>query len=489
MTKQKYILSFDLGTSSLRAVLFDSKADIISSEQAEFTQHYPKQNCVEHDPEEIFEKLIKATKKLLKKNKLSASDIAGIGITNQRETTVIWDSRTGKPIYNAIVWQDTRTAKYCESLIKKGYSKTIRDKTGLIINSYFSASKINWILNNIVNKKDIPHLKFGTIDSWILWQLTKGKTHATDYSNASRTLLFNINTLTWDKQLLDIFNVTEKILPQVKPSDHNFGNTDRSIFGAEIPILAILGDQQSSLFGQLCFEKNDIKITYGTGCFILKNIGQKPILSKNNLLTTIAWGIDNKIFYAEEASIFNCASIINWLKNNLEIIKSGKEADELSNSVESSNDVIFIPAFSGLSAIYRTSDKSAEISGITLLTTKSHIVRAALESIAFQVKDVLQIIEKDLQKIKNLSVDGGISNSDFLMQLQSDLLNIPIKVQAECEKTACGVAFLAGIKAGLWNVNYLKSRTDYKIFKPAKNSGTATSYRKWQSALKNYLTV
>ena len=489
MNKKKYILAFDIGTSSLRSVLFDNKAKIVGIEQREFTQYYPAKGFVEHDAEEIWVKLIESAKTLIKKLNISASDITGIGITNQRETTVLWNGKTSKAVHNAIVWQDTRTTDYCDKLIKKNLSDIVKSKTGLVINPYFSASKIRWLLDNAVkDKSTIKELKFGTIDSWILWKLTGGKLHVTDYSNASRTLLFNINTLKWDEELLEIFLIPKEILPEVHPSISDYGRTEKSLFGAEIPINALIGDQQAALFGQTCFEKGEAKATYGTGCFILKNTGDKPIFYKNGLLTTIAWGIDSKITYAGEAAIFNCASIINWLKNNLGIIKSGKEADELSLSVEDCNNVVFISAFSGLSAPYWMSSENAEIFGLTLDTKKAHIVRAALESIAFQVKDVLQIMEKESGiKIKDISVDGGVSNSDFLMQFQSDLLNIPVKREKEAEKTACGAGFMAGIKAGMWDMNYLKTLRDFKQFTPQKFDYPNTSYLKWKSTLEKYL--
>ena len=486
---QNYILAFDIGTSSLRSVMFNDKAKIIGIEQKDFTQHYPEKGFVEHDAEEIFQKLIASAKDLIKKLDITPGEITGIGITNQRETTVIWDKTTGRPIHNAIVWQDTRTAAYCEKLVKDNLSDVIKSKTGLVINPYFSASKIRWLLDNIVeNKLDINNLIFGTIDSWILWKLTGGKAHFTDYSNASRTLLYNINTLKWDDELLEIFSVPKYILPQVKPSISDFGVTEKSIFGAEIPINSLIGDQQSSLFGQTCFERGDVKATYGTGCFILKNTGMKPIFYKNGLLTTIAWGMDNKVTYAGEASIFNCASIINWLKNNLGIIKSGKEADELSLSVNDCNNVVFITAFSGLSAPYCMAAENAEIFGLTLDTKKAHIVRAALESIAFQVKDVLQIMQKESGiTIKEISVDGGVSNSNFLMQFQSDLLGIAVKREKEREKTASGAAFMAGIKAGLWDMEYLRTLNDFDNFYPATSDCPNNSYLKWKETLEKYL--
>ncbi|HCR86419.1 MAG TPA: glycerol kinase [Alphaproteobacteria bacterium] len=484
MNIQKYILAFDIGTSSLRSVLFNDKAKIIGIEQREFKQHYPAKGHVEHDAEEIWQKTIDSATALFKKLNIEASDIAGIGITNQRETTIIWSAGTGKPIYNAIVWQDTRTAAYCNELIERNISAKVKSKTGLVINSYFSASKIRWILDNVVKDTDTENLKFGTIDSWILWKLTGGKIHATDYSNASRTLLYNITELKWDDELLEIFKIPKNILPEVKPTINDFGKIDKAIFGAEIPVNALIGDQQSSLFGQACFEKGEIKSTYGTGCFILKNIGEKPVIYEKGLLTTIAWGIGGKVFYAGEAAIFNCASIINWLKNNLGIIKSGREADELATSVNDCNNVVFISAFSGLSAPYWMSTENAEIFGLTLDTNKAHIVRAAIESIAFQVKDVLEIMENESGiKIKDIAVDGGVSNSDFLMQFQSDLLKITIKREKESEKTACGAAYLAGIKAGMWDIDYIKKQREFNIFTPQKNDYAENSYLKWKKVL------
>ncbi len=488
MAAPKYILAFDIGTSSLRSVLFNDKAAIIGIEQSEFTQYFPQKSYVEHDAEEIWNKLVETAKALTKRLSIGFEQIAAIGITNQRETSVIWDATTSKPIHNAIVWQDRRTADYCDQLIKDGLSEKIKSKTGLVINPYFSASKINWLLKNIVKGGDTKNLRFGTIDSWILWKLTGGKVHATDHSNASRTMLFNINTLEWDDELLKIFEVPKNILPKVKNSIDDFGMCDKNIFGAEIQIGALIGDQQSSLFGQACFEKGEIKATYGTGCFILKNTGEKPVQYKNGLLTTIAWGINGKVTYAGEAAIFNCGSIINWLKNNLGIVASGKETDILAESVDNCKDVVFISAFSGLSAPYWMSAENAEIFGLTLDTTKAHIARAALESIAFQVKDVLDIMQMESGIVtRNICVDGGVSNSDFLMQFQSDLSGINVQRQNELEKTACGAGFMAGIKAGLWDMNYLKNLSEYKQFSPDGGIYPKNSYIKWKNVLEKYL--
>jgi glycerol kinase len=464
---KKYILSLDLGTSSLRALIFDEGAKIIATAQKEFSLFFPHEKFVEQNPIEILEKQIEVIKLAVSEANISYSQIAGIGITNQRETTVIWNKHTGKPIYNAIVWQDKRTENICKSVAVTQLKSQIQQKTGLVVDAYFSATKIKWLLDNISEARQLAEnsdLLFGTIDSWIIWNLSGGKAHVTDYSNASRTMLFNINTLDWDAELLDLFNVPKNILPKVLPSDSNFGVTDEKLFGIKIPIMSVMGDQQSALFGQLCFDSGDAKCTYGTGCFLLMNIGSTPKISKNNLLTTIAWGLNGKVSYAIEAAIFDAGSVINWLKNNLQIAKTAKEIDVLASSVEDSGDTVFIPAFSGLGAPHWNMNAKASITGITHSTNKAHIARAALEGIALQVNDVFELLESDSgNNIKNFNVDGGLTKSKILMQIQADILQKNINVQTNPEMTACGVAYMAGIKLGFWNEADLKKFNKAKI--------------------------
>ena len=448
MTK-KYILSFDQGTSSSRAILFDKNFEIVGSEQKEFPQYFPKPGWVEQDPKEIWNSQLAVALDLIKKLNVDVNEIAGIGITNQRETTVIWDKNTGEPIYNAIVWQDKRTSDICSELKDMNWEGYVKDNTGLIIDSYFSATKIKWILENVDGAKEKSEngdLLFGTIDTWLVWKLTNGKLHITDYSNASRTMLFNIKKLSWDNRLLDLFGVSPKLLPEVKNSSEVYGNTAKSIFGSEIPIAGIAGDQQAALFGQTCFEPGMAKNTYGTGCFMLMNTGEEFIKSKSGLLTTIAWGLDNKVTYALEGSIFIAGAAIKWLRDGLHLIDSAKETEEISNNLESTENVYVVPAFSGLGAPYWDMYARGAILGLTQGTTDKHIVRATVEALAYQTKDVLNAMENDSDiTLMSLNVDGGASANNFLMQFQSDILNSAVVRPHIIETTALGAAYLAAL--------------------------------------------
>jgi len=468
---KKYILSLDQGTSSSRAIIFDRKIKIKGNEQVEFNQIYPKSGWVEHDPEEIWKSQLKVVKSVIKKNKISVSDIAALGITNQRETTIIWNKKSGQPIYNAIVWQDRRTADYCSKLKTEGYYNEIHRKTGLVIDAYFSASKIKWILDNVENARqqaENGELAFGTVDSWLIWKLTKGKLHITDYSNASRTMLFNIVDLKWDEDLLKLFNIPENILPKVVNSSEVYTNTDKSIFGEEIPIAGIAGDQQAALFGQNCFKPGMAKNTYGTGCFMLMNTGKEKIDSKIGLLTTIAWGIDNQVEYALEGSVFISGAAIKWLRDGLRLIKTASETEGIAENVEDANGVYVVPAFAGLGAPYWDMFARGAILGITQGVTDRHIVRATLEALAYQTKDILDIMVKDSEiELTKLYVDGGACANNFLMQFQSDILNKVVIRPKNIETTALGAAFLAGIAVKFWTKDDLITNNPVdRIFNP-----------------------
>lgn len=487
---KKYILSLDQGTSSCRAILFNKEGKIIGVEQKDIEQYYPKANWVEQNPDDIFNTQFIVAKKLISKLKVNINEIASIGITNQRETTVVWDKKTGKPIYNAIVWQDKRTKSYCKSAKIQSLKKYIQNNTGLIIDSYFSATKLNWILKNVKNAKKKAlkgDLLFGTIDSWLVWKLTKGALHITDYSNASRTMLFNIKTLNWDKKLLDFFDIPSTILPKVVNSSEIYGETDESFFGAPIKISGIAGDQQSALFGQTCFNSGEAKNTYGTGCFMLMNTGNKIISSKNGLLTTIAWGLNDKVTYALEGSVFIAGALIKWLRDNVKIIDNVNDTENIAFSVSNNNDVYFVPAFTGLGAPYWNMEAKGAIVGLKQSDKKEHIIRAALESLAYQTKDIFTVMERDSKIIlKSLNVDGGASVNNFLMQFQSDILNININRTINAESTAMGAAFLAGLAVGFWNLNEIKeiNKID-KIFTPEINDYKRKKlYKGWKNAVK-----
>ena len=451
----QYILTFDLGTSSERAIVFDKNFQILGMEQAEFPQHYPKPDRVEQDPLDIWNTEVDVTKKLFQKLKLSPQDIAAIGITNQRETTIVWDRHSGEPIHPAIVWQDKRTSGFCEKLKQDGLANTFQNKTGLIIDAYFSATKLYWILENVPGarkKAENGDLLFGTVDSWVVWKLTSGKLHITDVSNASRTMLFNIHTLEWDKELLDLFNIPKIMLPQVKNSSGNYGHTDPKLFGGvAIPICGIAGDQQAALFGQGCFETGTAKNTYGTGCFMLMNTGEKAVRSDHGLLTTIAWGLGNKITYALEGSVFIAGAAIQWLRDNLKIIKTASESEVAAAQLKENDGVYFVPAFVGLGTPYWDPKAKGAIFGLTRGTDENVIARAALEAICYQVQDVLYSMEADSKaKIPIVKANGGATINNFLMQFQSDIMNLEVQRPHIMETTALGAAYLAGLNVGYW---------------------------------------
>jgi glycerol kinase len=450
-----YILSLDQGTTSSRAIIFDHAGNIKDVAQKEFTQIFPQAGWVEHDPNEIWSTQIGVAAEVITKAGISVDQIAGIGITNQRETTVVWDRDTGEPIYNAIVWQDRRTAAYCDQLKAEGKAALIQQKTGLVIDAYFSATKIKWILDNVEDAREKAKkgkLCFGTIDTWLLWKLTQGKIHATDVSNASRTMLCNIHTLQWDGELQDIFDIPGNMLPQIRSSSEIYGYTDQIFTSARIPIAGIAGDQQAALFGQMCIEPGMVKNTYGTGCFMLLNTGEKAVISKNKLLTTVAWKIGDTVHYALEGSVFIAGAVVQWLRDGLKIIRSSDEVESLATSVDGSDGVYIVPAFTGLGAPYWNQHARGTISGVTRGTTAAHIARASIESIAYQTLDVLQAMESDAGiRIRELRVDGGATVNNFLMQFQSDMLQCKVIRPAVTETTALGAAYLAGLATGFWN--------------------------------------
>ncbi|WP_297765575.1 glycerol kinase GlpK [uncultured Muriicola sp.] len=452
---QSYILALDQGTTSCRALVLDKKGTIISSAQKEFTQHFPKPGWVEHDALEIWNTQAEMMKLALDQKKISPKSIAAIGITNQRETVVIWDKNTGLPIYNAIVWQDKRTADYCDSLKKEGLSPMIRQKTGLVIDAYFSGTKVKWILDHVEGARERAEagdLLMGTIDSWLIWKMTDGDMHITDVTNACRTLFFDINTLAWDAELLKMFNIPSSILPEVKSSSEVYGHTSESLLEIKIPIAGIAGDQQAALFGQMCTKPGMVKNTYGTGCFMLMNIGDKPIVSKNNLLTSVGWQINGKTQYVLEGSIFIAGAVVQWLRDSLKIINSSAEVEQIACSVDSSDGVYFVPAFAGLGAPHWNQHAKGSIFGLTRGSTYAHIARAALESIAYQTMDVLKAMEADSGiTIKELRVDGGATVNNLLMQCQADVLNTITVRPKIVETTVMGAAFLAGLAVGYWN--------------------------------------
>ena len=457
-----FILALDQGTSSSRAVIFDRFQQPLGMEQVEFTQYYPAPGWVEHNPEEIWETQIHVAKQLLKRLKIKPNRIAAIGIANQRETTVVWDRETGRPIHNAIVWQDRRTADICEGLRGQGYTDYIKSTTGLVIDSYFSATKLSWILKNVPGAQKLAQqgrLAFGTIDSWLLWKLTGGEVHATDSTNASRTMLFDIASLKWDDKLLKELNIDATVLPNVLPSSGVFGHTAHGVFeGCSIPITGIAGDQQSALFGQKCFEAGDAKNTYGTGCFMLMNTGSKPVISNSGLLTTIAWQIGDDVNYALEGSVFIAGAAIKWLRDGLKIVKKASDTEEIALSVSDSQGVYVVPAFTGLGAPYWDMYARGAIFGLTQGVTDKHIVRATLESLAYQTRDIIGLMEVDSGiKLKSLKADGGASANNFLMQFQSDILGVDVVCPPYPEATALGAALLAGLAVNLYHLNDVKS--------------------------------
>ncbi|MGX1928517.1 glycerol kinase GlpK [Flagellimonas sp. 2504JD4-2] len=450
----QYILALDQGTTSSRAVVFDKKGTIVSVAQKEFTQIFPKPGWVEHDPNEIWDTQSGMVTEALDKQKITGEQIAAIGITNQRETVVVWDKNTGEPIYNAIVWQDKRTAGYCDALKSQGKSQMIREKTGLVIDAYFSGTKVKWILDNVDearNKAEAGDLVLGTIDTWLIWKMTNGALHVTDVTNASRSLLFNINSMSWDKELLDLFSIPESMLPEVRQSSEVYGNTSGDFSVSNVPISGIAGDQQAALFGQMCTKQGMVKNTYGTGCFMLMNIGDQPIVSKNNLLTTVAWKINGKTTYALEGSIFIAGAVVQWLRDSLKVIESSSDVEQLAASVESSDGVYFVPAFAGLGAPHWNQHAQGTIFGLTRGSTDAHIARAALESIAYQTMDILKAMEADSGiSVKELRVDGGATVNNMLMQFQADVLNTSTVRPKIVETTVMGAAYLAGLAVGFW---------------------------------------
>ena len=450
----KYIMALDLGTTSCRCIIFDKNGRICSAAQKEFTQYFPQPGWVEHDAEEIWATQTGLMYEAMSKIDITINEIAGIGITNQRETTVLWDKETGRPVHKAIVWQCRRTAGYCDELKNLGMGEFFRSKTGLVLDAYFSATKLRWLLDNAAGARERAEkgeLLFGTVDSWIIWKLTGGKVHVTDYSNASRTMLFNIHTLKWDEEILRVLKIPQQILPEVKPSSHVYGYTDSKLFGREVPIAGAGGDQQCALFGQTCFERGEVKNTYGTGGFMLMNTGNAPVNSHNGLVTTIAWGVDDKVEYALEGSIFVAGAAVQWLRDELGLIRDAAESEVLAKSVPDANGCYVVPAFVGLGAPYWDQYARGAIVGLTRGVNRNHIVRATLESIAYQVNDVLMAMQEDSgMSITSLRVDGGACDNDFLMQFQADILNTSV-VRPYCiETTAMGAAYLAGLAVGYW---------------------------------------
>lgn len=486
----KHILAIDQGTTSSRVVIFNQEGKIVSFHSKEFKQYFPKPGYVLHDPEEIWESVVFCLNKALSKAKITIDDIDAIGITNQRETTVIWDKLTSKPLHKAIVWQSSQTKEICDDLINRNYQDIFKKKTGLLINPYFSGTKIKWLLDNVKDARSLAkqnRLAFGTIDSWLIWKLSNGNYHITDYTNASRTLIYNIYTLEWDQELLDILDIPSSILPKVVSSSGINAYTDEIILGKRIPISGIAGDQQAALFGQTCFSPGDIKNTYGTGCFLLMNTGEEPKFSNKGLLTTIAWGIDGKIEYALEGSIFVAGSAIQWLRDGLEIITSASESEGLARKTKTNLGVYFVPAFVGLGTPYWEEDARGSFFGLTRGVTKNHIIRSALEAIAYQTKDVVELMQKEANiKLCDLKVDGGASQNNFLMEFQSDILNCNIYRPSISETTALGACYLAGIGIGLWNKNEIKDKweIDMKFSPEMTENKRKELYHNWKRALR-----
>ena len=492
---KKYILALDQGTSSSRAIVFDENGQTKAVSQKEFTQIFPKPGWVEHNPMEIWSSQASVIAEAVTSIAINGSDIAAIGITNQRETTIVWDAETGEPVYNAIVWQDRRTSELCDALKKDGRSDLIRSKTGLIIDAYFSATKILWILENVPGARQRAEegkLRFGTVDTWLIWMLTRGERHVTDVSNASRTMLFNIHTLQWDKELLGLFGIPESMMPQVKSSSEVYGHTKTTIFAHEVPIAGIAGDQQAALFGQMCTEPGSVKNTYGTGCFLLMNSGERPIMSSNNLLTTIAWKIGESVTYALEGSIFVAGSVVQWLRDGLGIIRSSSEVEALACSVPDNGGVYFVPALTGLGAPHWDQYAKGSIYGISRGTTAAHIARAALEGIAFQTMDIVKAMQRDAGvTLKELKVDGGASRNNLLMQFQSDMLGTAVIRPKVTETTALGAAYLAGLAVGYWeSIEHIKSQWDAECrFTPLAPEAEVEALKKgWADAVRRTLT-
>ena len=492
---EKYILALDQGTSSSRAIVFDQNGQTKAVSQKEFTQIFPKPGWVEHNPMEIWSSQASVIAEAITSIDINGLNIAAIGITNQRETTIVWDAETGEPVYNAIVWQDRRTSEYCDSLKRDGRTDLIRSKTGLIIDAYFSATKIRWILENVPGarqKAEEGRLRFGTVDTWLIWMLTRGEVHVTDVSNASRTMLFNIHSLEWDKELLELMNIPASMMPQVKSSSEVYGYTKTTLFAHEVPIAGIAGDQQAALFGQMCTEPGSVKNTYGTGCFLLMNSGERPIMSKNNLLTTIAWKIGDTVNYALEGSIFVAGSVVQWLRDGLGIIQSSSEVEALAASVPDNGGVYFVPALTGLGAPHWDQYAQGSIYGLSRGSTAAHIARAALEGIAFQTMDIVNAMQKDAGvTLKELKVDGGASRNNLLMQFQADVLGTSVIRPTVTETTALGAAYLAGLAVGYWeSIEHIKKQWGVeKEFQPSAAPETVAALKDgWNDAIRRTLT-
>jgi glycerol kinase len=488
---EQFILAIDQGTTSSRALIFDREGNIRSVAQKEFQQIFPKPGWVEHDPKEIWSSQVSVAAEAMSKIGINGTYIAGIGITNQRETTIVWDKKTGEPVYNAIVWQDRRTSGFCDELKEQGYAEMIREKTGLVIDAYFSGTKIRWILDNVEgarNKANRGELAFGTVDCWLIWKLTQGRTHLTDVTNASRSMLFNINTLDWDQEMLDLMDIPKSMMPLVASSSEIYDHTNTTFFASKVPIAGIAGDQQAALFGQMCVDEGMVKNTYGTGCFILKNTGEKPFISKNNLVTTIAWQMNGKTTYALEGSIFIAGAVIQWLRDGLGIIKSSSDVEALASQVEDTGDLFFVPSLTGMGAPYWDQYARGLMVGISRGTTSAHIARAALEGIAYQTMDVLRVMKLDTgMENTELRVDGGASANNLLMQFQSDILDIKVIRPKVIETTALGAAYLAGLAVKYWdNIEEIKKQWQLdKEFVPGISNDKADQMKaRWADAVK-----
>ncbi|MFI3172466.1 MAG: glycerol kinase GlpK [Eubacteriales bacterium] len=487
---KKYIMALDSGTTSNRCILFNKRGEICSVAQKEFTQYFPKPGWVEHDADEIWSTQLEVTKQAMNNIGATATDIEAIGITNQRETTVVWNKNTGRPIGPAIVWQCRRTAEYCDSLKEQGLTDVIRDKTGLVLDAYFSGTKLKWLLEHADGAKEAAQkgeLLFGTIDSWLIWKLTKGQKHVTDYSNASRTMLYNIKELCWDKEIIELLDIPENMLPEVLPSSYQYGEADAEFLGAPVPIAGAAGDQQAALFGQNCFEKGAVKNTYGTGCFLLMNTGEQPMYSENGLVTTIAWGIDGKVNYALEGSIFIAGAALQWLRDELKMIETAADSEYMAKKVKNTNGCYVVPAFTGLGAPYWNQDARGSIVGLTRGVNKYHIIRATLESLAFQVNDVLDAMKADTNlELTSLRVDGGASANNLLMKMQADICNAPVERPMCVESTAIGAAYLAGLAVGYWDSleDIKKNRSVERVFEPVMNAEERTrKISNWHKAI------
>lgn len=488
---KKYIMALDAGTTSNRCILFDHQGEICSVAQKEFTQYFPKPGWVEHDADEIWSTQLGVAVEAMSKIGAAAEDIAAIGITNQRETVIVWDKETGDPVYHAIVWQCRRTAEYCDSLKEAGYTDFFKKKTGLIIDAYFSGTKIKWILDHVEGVRERAEkgeILFGTVETWLIWKLTKGKVHVTDYSNASRTLLFNINTLEWDEEILELLDIPRAMLPEVKPSSCVYGEAAPSYLGGPVAIGGAAGDQQSALFGQTCFWAGEAKNTYGTGCFLLMNTGEKPVFSDNGLVTTIAWGLDGKVSYALEGSIFVAGAAIQWLRDEMRLIDSAEDSEYMACKVEDTNGCYVVPAFTGLGAPHWDQYARGTIVGLTRGVNKYHIIRATLESLAYQVNDVLKVMEEESGiSLNTLRVDGGASINNFLMQCQADIIGSPVERPKCIETTAMGAAYLAGLSVGYWENKeaVIKNRRTERIFQPhISDSEREKKVKGWNKAVK-----